>query len=465
MDLVAPTYYSDRQAPLLQIGGFMKKYNIYWLFSVIAVVLCTFGIYEFFSARAYRQSLEDTYKRAFFELTDYVDDIDTLLAKGMVATSAGEMASISQELSVQASAAKACLAQLPITEVQLDKTEKFLSQVGDYTYTLSQSLIDKKTISEKEYESLSSLGSYATTLNQSLGDLSKSVYNGTLRFGSNAHISAQRVVYAANEDPFSAIEKKFGEYPSLIYDGPFSEHIENQSPKMLENEHAISKDDAAKKVADIFGVDEKYVTFINETENSNMDAYMFKCTKSGSEICASITKKGGHIVYFLQNRRIHSEKLSVDDAIESAKEYLSSSGYEDMQNSYYEKKNGVATVNFAYRQNNVTCYSDLIKVKVALDNGEIIGMEANGYIMNHTKRDIRTPVLSKQQARAKVSSRLSIDSVNTALIPKDSKREVLCYEFKGTAGGRNFLIYINSENGREEDIQILLESPDGILTI
>lgn len=443
----------------------MKKNNLYWLFTVVAVVLCTFGVYEYFNARAYRQSLEDTYNRAFFELTDYVDDIDTLLAKGMIATSAGEMATISQELSVQASAAKACLAQLPITEIQLDKTEKFLSQVGDYTYTLSQSLIDKKTISEEEYESLSSLGSFATSLNQSLGDLSKNVYDGSLRFGANAKISPQRVVYAAADDPFSAIEKKFGEYPSLIYDGPFSEHIENQSPKMLENAHDISKDDAAKKIADYFDTDEKRVVFVCETENSNMASYMYRCNKNGSEICASVTKKGGNIVYFLQNRRIHSEKLSVEEAIERAGEYLAAKGYENMTNSYYEKNNGVATVNFAYRQNNVTCYSDLIKVKVALDNGEIVGMEANGYIINHTKRDIRTPALSKQQARAKISSRLSIDSVNTALIPKDSKREVLCYEFKGTAGGRNFLIYINAETGKEEDIQLLLESPDGILTI
>lgn len=92
-------------------------------------------------------------------------------------------------------------------------------------------------------------------------------------------------------------------------------------------------------------------------------------------------------------------------------------------------------------------------------------MEANGYIMNHAVRDIRTPVISKQEARAKVNSRLSIDSARIALIPKDSRREVLCYEFKGSANSRNFLIYINAETGREEDIQLLIESADGILTV
>ena len=67
------------------------------------------------------------------------------------------MANISQKLSVQASAAKACLAQLPTAETKLDKTGKFLSQVGDYTYTLSQSIIDKKTVTDEEYERLKNM--------------------------------------------------------------------------------------------------------------------------------------------------------------------------------------------------------------------------------------------------------------------------------------------------------------------
>lgn len=443
----------------------MERKNIYWLFTVLAVALGVFGTYEFFKARAYRNSLTDTYNRAFFELTDYVDDIDTLLAKGMMATSAGEMATISQELSVQATAAKACLAQLPVTEVQLDKTEKFLSQVGDYTYTLSQSLINKKTISEQEYENLSSLGVFAASLNNSLGELSKQVYSGNVIFGKNADISDYGIAYAADEEPFTAIEKEFGEYPSLIYDGPFSEHIENMSPKLLEDARELSKDEAQSKIAKFFGIKADTVEYQNETQNSSLDSYMFKCGRGREQITASVTKKGGYMVYFLNNRKVRTEKLSVDDAMSKARAFLDEKGYDDMQTSYYEKTDGIATINFAYKQNNVTCYSDLIKVKVALDNGDIVGMEANGYIMNHHKRDIRKPALTKQQAREKITKKLNIDTVNIALIPKDSRREVLCYEVKGTCNDRNFLIYINAETGNEEDIQILIESEDGILTV
>ena len=55
----------------------MEKRKFYWLTSVVVVALGVFGMYEYYKARAYKQSLEDTYNRAFFELTGYVDDIDT----------------------------------------------------------------------------------------------------------------------------------------------------------------------------------------------------------------------------------------------------------------------------------------------------------------------------------------------------------------------------------------------------
>ena len=40
--------------------------------------------------------------------------------------------------------------------------------------------------------------------------------------------------------------------------------------------------------------------------------------------------------------------------------------------SYYSVADHICTVNFAAQQNGVTCYPDLIKVSVAMDNGSIV---------------------------------------------------------------------------------------------
>ena len=85
--------------------------------------------------------------------------------------------------------------------------------------------------------------------------------------------------------------------------------------------------------------------------------------------------------------------------------------------------------------------------------------------MNHKDRGDLQAVMSEEEARTKVSSHLSVGTGRLALIPKDSLREVLCYEFHGTHKDKNFIVYINAENGREEKILLLLESETGILTV
>ena len=47
------------------------------------------------------------------------------------------------------------------------------------------------------------------------------------------------------------VEDTLTDYPTLIYDGPFSDHIPNQQPEMLRNQPEISREDARTKVLSI----------------------------------------------------------------------------------------------------------------------------------------------------------------------------------------------------------------------
>ena len=108
----------------------------------------------------------------------------------------------------------------------------------------------------------------------------------------------------------------------------------------------------------------------------------------------------------------------------------------------------------------------MIKVKIALDTGEMIGFEAHGYITNHLdKRQLPAESISEGEARGKVNSAIEISDINKAMIPLENGKEVFCYELKGRHNDKNFLVYINVENGNEEKILILLENENGTLTI
>ena len=97
-----------------------------------------------------------------------------------------------------------------------------------------------------------------------------------------------------------------------------------------------------------------------------------------------------------------------------------------MKETYYLKQDGIVTINYAYVQNDVVVYSDLIKVKVALDNGEVLGIEATGYLNNHTQRDTSKIKITKEQAKKTLNKNLDIMSEGMAIIPTEFQTEILC---------------------------------------
>ena len=183
----------------------------------------------------------------------------------------------------------------------------------------------------------------------------------------------------------------------------------------------------------------------------------------------SVSKKGGHVIFANCNRAVSAETLTQERADEIAKEFLNNHGYSNMKETYYLKQNGIVTINYAYTQTNsnnetVTIYPDLIKVKVALDDGSVLGIETSGYLNSHTERTFETNIISKEKAKEVLNKDLEIMSEGLALIPTKWNTEVYCWEFKGKVEDNEFLVYINAQTGKEEDILLIVNTPDGTLT-
>ena len=160
----------------------------------------------------------------------------------------------------------------------------------------------------------------------------------------------------------------------------------------------------------------------------------------------SISKIGGHIVNMNYNRKINAEIISEEDANKIGKKFLNSRGITNMKETYYLKEIGIITINYAYEQDGIIMYPDLVKLKIALDNGEIMGIETTGYLNNHTTRKIPTIKITKEQAKESLNKNLEIISEGLAIIPTEWKTEIFCYEFKGKINDKDFLVYINTQN-------------------
>ena len=70
-----------------------------------------------------------------------------------------------------------------------------------------------------------------------------------------------------------------------------------------------------------------------------------------------------------------------------------------------------------------------------------------------------------QEAEERLNPKLDIVSSNIAVIPTDWKTELTTYEFRGKMHDRDFIVYINIENGKEERIFMILDTPGGTFTM
>lgn len=414
-----------------------------------------------------RRSVSNSYARAFSELTASLDKMDTALQKGQYVTTSTMLCSLCSEVYAQSQVAQQALGQLPLANVELEQTAAFLSTVGDYALALSQSAGRSGTYEEEDHTNWQELSQTARTLSQQLSDLELSLIDGQFDIGdieqAETRLESEELTGDVASDGYKSVEAEFPETPSLIYDGPFSQHLTDREAALLKGERELTQEEAAAQLQKLLG--RKEFTFAGTVEG-DLPAYSFTCEAELGPCTIYLTRQGGKLLSFITEGTPTRQLLTVEEGIEAAEELLDDLGYDDMEESYYQLRNNILTVNFCYEDDDVRCYPDLVKVSVSMEDGSPLSYEGQGYLVNHRQREIDRPSVSERQARETISSLLTVQETDLAIIPTRGEYEVLCWEFLGqTEDGQHVLVYINAQTGEEEKLLLLLEDEQGTLTI
>lgn len=429
--------------------------------SVLILVLFSAFVINAQKASELSRQLNADAERSLSTLEACMSSINTNLTKGLYANTTPMLSSMAISLTRDAASAKNSLSALPLSDTQLDNMLKFLSQVGAFVSTLDRKLSLGEPITSEERNQLKQLIDVSQKLLSELDTITQGVEDGSVSFkqaGSTLQKSADQSVQI--DSAFGDAEQTLTDYPTLIYDGPFSDHILNQTPKTLEGKSDVSKEKALEIASDFIGIDKSTLRFDSET-NGIIETYNFFVDSINISVC----KKGGAVLYLLGSSNAGESVISPEQAVENAKNFLSAKGYKNMKESYYSTQDGICTVNFAYENEGVICYPDLIKLSVSLETGNIISFDARGYIMNHTDRPPVQSKISADEAKMSVSDYLTVMSSRLAVIPTDYKTEKTAYEFHcKTPDEQEVLVYIDVLTAKEDDILLLLYSDGGILT-
>ncbi len=433
-----------------------------WLAAVITLGIATLVLasvltINFLMPSKEQTLLESNYRKSFYDTIDQVDNMDLNLSKALNTSDKTALQGYLLDLAINSELAENDVGQLPLKDENKFYTTKIINQIGDFAKYLNKKLARGEDLSKTDKENLTALYNanknlldYFQTMNTNMGE--------DFNFTNMSDQTKENIVI----DNLKELENLSTEYPELIYDGPFSDGLDNRELKGLSGDQITSQEALTifNKTFGGLGISD----IKNDGETSGViECYNVSAKYEDDMIYAQVSKIGGKIIMFEYAGECNQVNFESEYALKTSVEFLESLEINDMMPVWINLSNNVYTVNLAYSISGVPVYSDLIKVRVCADSGKVLGMEAITYYTNHVERTLETPVLTQEQAQEKVSETISVDTVRLSIVPIGNSSEKLAYEFSGESQGSTYYVYIDAMTGAQIQMFKVIESTEGTL--
>lgn len=403
---------------------------------------------------------ENSYQRAFHDLSFQMDVLHDKIGTVLAMNSRKQLSPQLAEIWRLTSEAHNDVGQLPLTLLPFNKTEELLANIGKFSYKTAIRDLEKNPLTDEEVKWLEQLYERSGSIKNELRKVQYQVLKDNLRW-MDVELALATNDKSDNKiiDGFTTVEKNVEGYDEGDMGPSFTgASNENHEYKFLNGED-LSEEQAKEKSKNIFEIPKgSKVTITKSGKGAEIPTYSLSYRGDGKNGYMDVSVKGGHPINIMVERELKESKISLYEGFQKANEFLKKHNYEGMvgfQSSQYEN---VGVYKFLYVQDDVRIYPDSLQVKVALDNGDILGLSARDFLMNHEERKIQKTNISEEEARDKVNPNVEIRENHLSIIENDLNEEVLCYEFLGTLGESTYRIFINAEDGAEEKVEKLKQT-------
>lgn len=415
------------------------------------------GYQEHLEKNAVLIHAENNYQRAFHDLSYQVDLLNDKIGSTLAMNSRQQLSPSLAEVWRITSAAHSDVGQLPLTLLPFNKTEEFLANVGEFSYRTAIRDLDKEPLTDDEYKTLQSLYEKSADIQKELRKVQHLVLENNLRW-----MDVQLAISTDDQqdntiiDGFKTVEKNVEAYTEADFGPSFTSMNKEKDGFKYVTGNEISKQQAMKIAQDFLGLQGSEEIKVTENGKGAKDAFYslsIEDPKSEAIINMDITKKGGYPIWVLRSRDVKESNISLNEAMENAKKYLAEHKFNNLALNESAQYDNIGVFTFTSVEDNVFIYPDTITMKVALDDGNVVGFSARNYLMSHHERKIPKPSISAEDARSKINPGVDVMENRLAIIVNDLEKEVLCHEFLGTIDNDTYRIFINAETGHEEKVE------------
>ena len=431
-----------------------------WLAAVIALGVTTLALgtmltFGWINMNGMQADMANVYTGSLYELNSVVDNLDTNLAKARVSNSQGEQVRLLSDIAIESEIAETILERLPVDTRLTQNMTSFVNKMGDSAQSMLYSVANGKELTDSQVATIEHM--YNTNL-----ELKRIINELTANSNTQDMIKAMRgksdsLLYST----FDNIENTTIETPKEIHDGPFAENIDKVNARALEGLEEISAahaEELAKEYFKDYGVKEAKCT--GETLAEQLSLYNVSLKTKDGEMFVQLSKQGGRVVEFDSYKDCSNKNFSVERCIDIAEDFLDDLDIKGMKAVWTSENGTTCNLNFAYVQDGVVVYSDMIKLKVCEERGIVTGMEGLAYVLNHATRELPSAKISRGDAKGKLREGFEVESSRLCVIPTDGG-EVLAHEFYGTYEGNTYYIYIDARTGNEAEVFTVIGTKQG----
>lgn len=422
---------------------------------VVTLALGSMLTYGWINMDGMTADMATIHTESMYELNSIVDNLDTNLAKARVANTRNEQVKLLSNVAIESEMAETLLERLPVDTQFTQNVTSFVNKMGDSAQSMLYSVASGKKLTDSQIATIEHMYKTNLQLKQSINELTANCTGKEMLKAMRGKKDNLMLV------SFGEMENNVVETPKEIHDGPFAENIKKVSAKNLAGLEEITCAQAEKLAAKYF---ESYnvsdVKCTGEVTAESLTCYNVTMQTKDGEMSAQLSKQGGKVVEFNSYKDCNDKNFSVERCVDIAQDFLKALGFKNMKAVWTSENGTTCNLNFAYEQNGVVIYPDMVKVKVCEERGIVTGMEGLAYVLNHTQRELGSAKISKSDAKAVLNGGFEAEGSRLCLIPVDGG-EVLCYEFYGTYGGNDYYIYVDAATGNEVEVFTVIGTAQG----
>jgi germination protein YpeB len=300
-----------------------KKHHmiLYTFLSLALVAAIGTAVYQGQRAARVSRTLEDVYYSAVLESISQLQSMEVKMNKLLVSGTPQTGVTLLSDLSRQAGEVQNNLTILPLSHSAMEPTVKFASQVGDYTNTLVLKVANGTPLNDTDIQQISQLLANCVLLSGQLQAAQQDMIYQSMKYSTTGSVFYEDAQAQARPLEQLSDTDKGIDYPTLIYDGAFSDARHAGQPQGLPPGD-ITAQQAIDIAKDFIGADRVQSAKESAGMSGAIPAFGVEVAIKDNTLTVEVTKQGGKVIWVMPEHAQFAQTLTLEECINRAAVFL-----------------------------------------------------------------------------------------------------------------------------------------------